>query len=111
MNLNQKEVYPGFFNESGEHLRDTIAFAKKVNLLESFDKAMDSLRRKTKNGYVVTLYKDFAPYSFYFEVFKDNQFAGNGGVIFHGHHDGFGSGSHPTFSVTLTPTSGWSIHT
>jgi hypothetical protein len=35
----------------------------------------------------------------------------NGGLIFHGSHDGFGSGAAPTFSVTLTKTSGWSVHT
>ena len=35
----------------------------------------------------------------------------NGGLIFHGKHDAFGSGSAPTFAVTLEPTDGWSIHT
>jgi hypothetical protein len=35
----------------------------------------------------------------------------SGGLIFHGKHDGFGSGSAPTFAVTLEPTSGWAIHT
>ena len=35
----------------------------------------------------------------------------NGGMIYHGPHDGFGNGSGPTFSVSLSPTNGWSIHT
>lgn len=35
----------------------------------------------------------------------------NGGLIFHGNHDGFGNGSAPSFAVTLNPTNGWSIHT
>ena len=35
----------------------------------------------------------------------------NGGLIFHGAHDGHGSGAAPTFAVSLTPTTGWSIHT
>ena len=35
----------------------------------------------------------------------------NGGVIFHGTHDGGGNGGAPTFSVCLSPTDGWSIHT
>jgi len=35
----------------------------------------------------------------------------NGGLIYHGSHDLFGSGSAPAFSVCLTPTSGWSVHT
>jgi hypothetical protein len=34
-----------------------------------------------------------------------------GGLLFHGPHDGFGSGSGPTFAVSLSPTVGWSIHT
>ena len=35
----------------------------------------------------------------------------SGGLIFHGSHDGFGSGSAPTFAVTLERCDGWSIHT
>lgn len=35
----------------------------------------------------------------------------NGGIIFHGSHDGYGSGSAPTFSVCINPTDGYSIHT
>jgi hypothetical protein len=35
----------------------------------------------------------------------------NGGLLYHGSHDGFGSGSGPTFAVTLSPTDGWSVHT
>jgi hypothetical protein len=35
----------------------------------------------------------------------------NGGLIFHGKHDNGGDGGAPTFSVNLTPTSGWSVHT
>jgi len=57
------------------------------------------------------IYTDFTPYSFYFEHFVNDIFSGNGGIIFHGKHDGFGNGSAPTFSVTLSPTDGWCIHT
>lgn len=62
------------------------------------------------------LYKDFAPLSFEFVILrrqKDGSYARwfNGGCIFHGNHDGFGSGGGPTFSVCLNPTDGWSIHT
>jgi hypothetical protein len=35
----------------------------------------------------------------------------NGGLIYHGRHDGGGDGGAPTFSVNLTPQYGWSIHT
>lgn len=34
-----------------------------------------------------------------------------GGIIYHGPHDGFGSGDGPTFSCCITPTSGYQIHT
>lgn len=48
-------------------------------------------------------------------LYFDGRFHGgcgyNGGILFHGKRDGFGSGSAPTFAVTLTPTSGYSIHT
>ena len=35
----------------------------------------------------------------------------NGGLLYHGPVDGFGSGSSPVFAVTLTPVYGWSVHT
>ncbi len=52
------------------------------------------------------LHTDFAPLSFCF-------FAGgyHGGLIFHGPDDNYGAGGAPTFSVTLTKTHGWAIHT
>lgn len=60
----------------------------------------------------VCLYKDFAPLSLSFILRDEDGVAFmNGGVIFHGEHDGGGSGGAPTFSVSLTPTSGWSLHT
>jgi hypothetical protein len=64
----------------------------------------------------VRLAPDFAPFSFFFVIEKRND-AGqwrtlfNGGVVYHGPRDGNGSGSAPTFAVTLEPTVGWSIHT
>jgi len=35
----------------------------------------------------------------------------HGGLIFHGKHDNGGDGGAPTFSVNLTPTTGWAVHT
>jgi hypothetical protein len=61
--------------------------------------------------------KDFAPLSFYFEMLYYNPQSQkierdyNGGIIFHGKHDGGGNGGAPTFSVNLTPVDGWSTHT
>lgn len=62
------------------------------------------------------LYKDGAPQSFGFAMQKrrpDGTYVHwfNGGLLFHGSHDGYGSGAAPTFAVSLTPVSGWSIHT
>ena len=70
-----------------------------------------------KAGSVCELYLDFAPLSFGFHVRcvrRDGSIQERGlvgGLIFHGSHDGFGSGSFPTLSVTLTPHDGWTIHT
>lgn len=65
----------------------------------------------------VHIHSDFAPLSFYFvkmfchpdtkEWLRDY----NGGIIFHGKHDGHGSGAGPSFSVTLDKADGWRIHT
>jgi hypothetical protein len=64
-----------------------------------------------KGGHT-NIHTDFAPLSFFFVRFNaQNESVLCGGIIFHGKHDGFGSGSAPTFSVCLTPTNGWSIHT
>jgi hypothetical protein len=63
------------------------------------------------------LFPDFAPLSFFFVMYnkskKDGEYKPyfNGGLIFHGPHDGFGSGSAPTFSVSLNAEHGWSVHT
>ncbi len=67
-----------------------------------------------------TLYKDFAPYSFGFEIERKSRDGGTpvawvhmmtGGLIYHGKHDGGGNGGAPTYSVSLSPADGWSIHT
>jgi hypothetical protein len=57
------------------------------------------------------IFTDFAPRSFEFTRMYDGQFSGNGGIIYHGSHDGGGNGSAPTFSVSLTPAKGWKVHT
>lgn len=62
------------------------------------------------------LHQDFAPLSFGFtmqcrKAGEDWKTWFVGGLIFHGPHDGFGSGAAPSFSVSLTPTVGWQIHT
>lgn len=55
---------------------------------------------------------DYDELSFYFyEVYANGTHGLNGGIIFHGKRDGYGSGQGPTFSACLEPTDGYSIHT
>jgi len=93
-------------------LSEALEFAKSINDT-SLQDCIDRLNAIDKNcDTETTVMEDYAPRSFYFERYdKEKNFRGNGGIIFHGHHDGYGSGSVPTFSVTLTPTKGWCIHT
>ena len=62
------------------------------------------------------LFKDFAPLSFAFNLErkgKDGEYHHmmNGGLIFHGNHDGNGNGGAPSFSVNTSGESGWQVHT
>ncbi len=88
-------------------------FANTHGLTESFNRSFARLENYLAKGCEVNLYTDFAPLSLYFEVTRDGQFVLNGGFIYHGPHDGFGTGSAPTFSVCLDQerVPGWSIHT
>ena len=62
------------------------------------------------------LFKDFSPLSFVFHMEQrqangEYKFWFNGGLIYHGPHDGGGDGGAPTYSVNLESTYGWSVHT
>lgn len=98
-----------FVNEMAkEHFTDTKKKAEEMGMLVNFENQMNVLRSIAYNNKSkVILSKDSAPFSFNF--FIPGMY--NGGLIFHGSHDGFGSGSAPTFSVTMNATRGWSIHT
>lgn len=81
---------------------------------ESFRESLDRLAHLAKNfpGGKVKLWPDFAPLSFDFIVLRgDGSRWINGGLIYHGSHDGGGNGGAPTYAVCVTPTDGWSIHT
>lgn len=98
------------------YLESVRAFADATNRREQLEKELDYLANYSNNT-KCELFKDFAPQSFYFIMYKGNS-AGeyrrwfNGGLIFHGSHDGGGvNGSAPTFATCLQPTDGWSIHT
>jgi hypothetical protein len=113
--------------ENYAHFHEVVAFAKKIDLYE--EKKNNSLQARLeylknyggKDGdgsdrSRVRLSKDFSPYSFYFVIEqkdRDGEWIPwlHGGLLYHGPHDGHGSGAAPTFAVSLTPTTGWSIHT
>jgi hypothetical protein len=107
--------------EDRPYFDSVVAHAKSVGLYEGDQSGclkdrLDYLRNYRDPVTTRTrLFRDFAPYSFSFviEVKRDEDWRllFNGGLIFHGAHDGCGSGAAPTYAVTLTPTSGWAIHT
>ena len=74
----------------------------------SLYEAMKSLKRWT-NPIVIGC--DFDKMSFTFREQNPNGYCVNGGIIYHGPRDAFGSGEAPTFSVTIDEASGYRIHT
>ncbi len=98
-------------DQTGGKLQETLDFARTIND-DSLKGCIERLNKTDQElGSETTVYNDFAPKSFEFVRKKDNKFCGNGGIIFHGSHDGYGSGDAPTFSVCLSKTTGWAIHT
>lgn len=98
---------------SNGRLDEIKAFATTNGLTESYNKTFARFERYSKEGDEVKLYADFAPLSLYFEIFRNGNFILNGGMIFHGKHDGYGSGGAPTFSFCIEPERSphWEIHT
>ena len=95
-----------------EHLAAVRAFADSTNQREQFECQLARLTDCLSDGWTVELYTDFAPYSFFWTEYCPTRQRGLiGGLIYHGEHDRGGDGGAPSFSVCLTPTSGWSIHT
>ena len=93
-------------------LAEMFRHAAQNGLHENPVNIMASISRHEQNGNEVILTTDFAPLSLNFAIVdKDNHCLLNGGIIYHGSQDGGGSGSSPTFSVTLEPQVGWAIHT
>jgi hypothetical protein len=85
-----------------DHYKEVQEFARKNNL---FDNLTEQVARLMKMG-DIELYKDFAPYSFYFVCFNNGKRTLEGGLIFHSTE-----ADKENFSVTLSPTHGWKIHT
>jgi hypothetical protein len=96
-----------------EHLQAVREFADRTGQRAQFESRLSDLYHYiSTEGYTIMLYEDFAPYSFYWEEIAPNgKRSMNGGLIYHGQHDSGGNGGSPTFSVNLTPMSGWAIHT
>jgi len=110
-----------------ERFDETEAFAKSAGKLDNLHSKLSRLCHGDKSDEELTLWgrpaairvrlgSDFAPHSFTF--YQETKYEGedwkfqfNGGLIFHGSHDGGGDGSAPTFSVNMSPQDGWSIHT
>lgn len=112
--------------EDREHYEAVVAFAKATGQYEGENNAVLANRLRYLDRYGgksggterirVRLMPDRAPMSFYFLIERkkaDGTWSAlfNGGLLYHGPHDGNGNGSAPTFAVTLEPTWGWSIHT
>jgi hypothetical protein len=118
--------------QNQKYFDEVVEFAKTAGLYEPVDEKasdpkqylkktldrLDAFTRTSEDGEIVSrvvVYPDWAPRSFGFTVQtrgRDGEWNASlvGGVIFHG-ADGGGNGGAPTFSVSLTPTDGWSIHT
>lgn len=102
------------------HFEAVKAFAESAGRMEQLQSKLDYLDtyadHERKGLTKCVLGADFAPYSFEFLMMRKNRDGQwerwfNGGLIFHGAHDGGGNGGGPTFAVCLNPTDGWSIHT
>jgi hypothetical protein len=109
--------------EDQQHFEAVVAFAKEAKLYEADHKGalkgrldyLENYGGKHAHRTRVRLFRDRAPYSFGFIIEQKTADEWrplfNGGLLFHGSHDRNGSGSGPTYACTLTPTTGWSIHT
>jgi hypothetical protein len=102
-----------FTNDTVEkNFEDARAKGKEFKLLSTWNRCVDTLSRLAgKEGHVVVSH-DSAPLSFgWAAINAEGKCTMNGGMIFHGAHDGGGNGQGPTYSICLNPTDGWAIHT
>ena len=95
-------------------LDEELAYAEEIGDT-TLKRCIEHMKNVDQNsGSTTKIMTDRAPRSFYFERFySDENFRGNGGIIFHGPHDGGGAGVAPTFSVSMTTNlkPHWEIHT
>lgn len=84
-----------------------FAQTRPVGEFASLQRCLDRLSElvsKSRETDQIGIYRDSAPYSFGFSACGMV-----GGCIYHGSRD-HGGGA-PTFSVNISPSDGWSIHT
>jgi hypothetical protein len=102
--------------ENQEHFDKVRAFAERTGKLDKLQARLDYLDKYNDPATVrCKLFRDFAPASFEFVMEKLDKTGAwaywfNGGLIYHGSQEGWGS-TGPTFSVTLSPSDGWEVHT
>jgi len=78
----------------------------------SLEKCIERLRSWNPADATISIGTDHDELSFrFFERYADGRRGIDGGIIFHGRRDGYGSGCGPTFSVTPDRTEGYTIHT
>ena len=106
--------------EARPRLHKAFKYAREIGMIDQLKdqlRNLDTYAEHDERGRTrCVLWDDFAPHSFFFEMSvkdREGEFRHwfNGGLIFHGSHDGGGNGGAPTFSVNLTPQSGWRMHT
>jgi hypothetical protein len=95
-------------------LNQELEYAKSIGN-DTLQQCIARLKQVDDNMETETsIYNDYVPRSFYFlRKDKNDRTSGNGGIIFHGPHDGYGSGAPPTFSVSINDSkkTRWEIHT
>lgn len=104
--MRANEVAQKTLRDCREYLLGVKDDAVRQELSQTLRDGLSHIAAFGTDGAPAELFGDGAPFSFTWR-------AGGllGGLLFHGPHDGFGSGEAPTFAVTLTPTYGWQIHT
>lgn len=100
------------FDTANDALRTRIQECLAHPLRESFRDCLERLASMASGiKGSARLYHDFAPMSLGWAVMRpDGSCWMAGGLIYHGPHDGFGSGGAPTFSVSLSREAGWQLH-
>jgi hypothetical protein len=109
--------------EAAAYLQEVLGVARLRGVQDRLQRRLDYLSNYANDGEdkahtKCVLVKDFAPLSFFFTMLSRKNptepyecwFCG--GLVFHGAHDGYGSGAAPTLSVSVEPVEDdWSVCT